>query len=114
MIANLGARAGWALSLVGLAGAGLFASWQSGQLWPAAACDQTAVVWTYEVGQAADGSTQVRGVRFDDVPAACEQTPVQVQFRSGDQVVDTRFTTLGEGEVLAAVPADGAIWVPVG
>ncbi|MBU4336910.1 MAG: hypothetical protein KJ548_10080 [Actinobacteria bacterium] len=111
---NLGARAGWALSLVGLAGAGLFASWQSGQLLPAAACDQTSVVWTYDVGQAADGSTQVRGVRFEDVPAACAATPVQVQFRSDGEVVDTQLTTLGEGEVLASVPADAALWVPVG
>ncbi|MCG2801741.1 MAG: hypothetical protein L6311_06565 [Cellulomonas sp.] len=114
MTLTLGVRTGWALSLLGLAGAGLFASWQSGQLLPAATCNQSSVGWTYEVGPGADGSTQVRGVRFENVPAACAATPVRVQFRSGDDVVDTQLTTLGQGEVLASVPADGALWVPVG
>ena len=111
---HLSGRAGWALSLVGLAAAGLFASWQSGQLVPVGGCDQSAVVWTYQVGPAADGRTQVLGVRFEDVPSSCAEVPVEVQFSSGGRVVDSRRTTLGQGDVLAAVPADAATWVPLG
>lgn len=114
MAVHLSGRAGWALSLTGLAVAGLFASWQAGQLQPVDGCDQSAVVWTYHVGPTADGRTQVLGVRFDDVPSSCAATPVEVQFTSGGRVVDSRRTTLGQGEVLAAVPADGATWVQLG
>jgi hypothetical protein len=109
-------RAGWALSLTGLAVAGLFASWQSGGVtaFLSTGCSPAAVGWSYDVEAGADGSTHVVGLRFDDVPAACAGAEAQVRFRQDGKLVDQRVVALGRQDVRATVPFDAVDWAPAG
>lgn len=109
-------RIGWAMSLIGLAAAGMFAAWQSDQLPRAFAsgCDVAAVSWSYDVQAAPDGSSRVVGMRFDEVPSGCAGDAAQVRFRHGGTVVGTRLVALGRQDVQADMPVDGIDWVPLG
>jgi hypothetical protein len=109
-------RTGWAMSLIGLAAAGMFAAWQSDQV-PAllaTGCDVAAVSWSYDVEAASDGSTHVVGMRFDEVPSGCAGDVAQVQFRRGGAVVGTRLVALGRQDVHTDLAVDGVDWVPLG